>query len=72
MLALLEAVFLNPVKKDQKLVDVVAKYDLGASTFYTMRTGILIPWTMQDNCPPSLNSCSLLALERLRRKILIK
>ena len=46
MLALLDTVFLNPVKKDQKLVDVIVKYDLGASTFYMMRTGILIPWTM--------------------------
>ena len=41
----------NPGSQAQNMdEDVDGKFVSEASTFYTMRTGISIPWTTQDNC----------------------
>ena len=68
MLALTVESFLNPGKKAQGLVEEVVRCDLGASTCCMMRTGILIPWTMQVSCTYPLSLHRLLAKERLRRE----
>ena len=47
MLALPKRVFLDLGEEAQEIAVVAARFDLGASTSCTMRTGRLIPWTMQ-------------------------
>ena len=55
MLALPKRVFLDLGEEAQEIAVVAARFDLGASTFCTMRTGRLIPWTMQVNCMSPLD-----------------
>ena len=62
MLALPEGHSHNPGKKAHEAEDVVAKFDLGASMYCMMRTGMLFPWTMQVNCTSPSNMNKLLAM----------
>ena len=61
MLALPEGHLHHPGRKAQEAEDVVARFGLGASMYYTMRTGMLFPWTMQDSCTSPSNMNKLLA-----------
>ena len=62
----------NPGRQTQNVdEDVDGKSSLEASTFYAMRTGSSIPWTMQDNCTPTWNSGRLLP-RKLWRKTKMK
>jgi len=69
MLALPKRVFLDLGEEAQEIAVVAARFDLGASTSCTMKTGRLIPWTMQVNCmSPSILNTLLVEEMDLRRK----
>jgi len=63
MLALPKEVLLELGEEAQGIAVVAARSGLGASTYYTMRTGKLTPWTIQVNCTSPSNLDKLLAEE---------
>ena len=72
MLALLVEVSLHPGKEAHSMDEAVEdKSDLGPYMYYMMRTGISIPWTMQDGCMSPWILDKML-LGRPKRKILKK
>ena len=69
MLALPKGIILDLGEGAQEIAVMAVKFDLGASAFYTMRTGRCIPWMKQVNCTSPSKSNILLAEEKeLRRK----